>query len=69
MELLDRLLETRAARDEERRWSARWHDLDAEMHRIERSVFHATVDVHPVQRAKAPRLLRPPAHRVRFRPA
>ena len=42
--LLDRMLTARARRDAEPRWSARWHELDAELHRIERAVFHAPIE-------------------------
>ena len=42
--LLDRLLTARARRDAEPRWSERWRELDAELHAIERSVFHTPVE-------------------------
>ena len=37
--LLDRLLAARARRDAEPRWSARWRELDRELHALERAVF------------------------------
>jgi hypothetical protein len=42
--LLDRLLAVRARRDAEPRWSDRWHQLDGELHAIERAVFRAHVE-------------------------
>ena len=42
--LLDRLLAVRARRDAEPRWSDRWHELDAELHTIERAVFRAPIE-------------------------
>ena len=42
--LLDRLLAARARRDAEPRWSARWKELDSELHAIERAVFRPGED-------------------------
>ncbi len=42
--LLDRLLEARALRDAEPRWSERWHALDGELHEIERAVFRVPTE-------------------------
>jgi hypothetical protein len=52
--LLDRLVAARRRRDREERYSAAWHQADAEMHAIERAIFRVPVE-HP-----APAPNRPP---------
>ncbi|HKG57416.1 MAG TPA: hypothetical protein VKA85_09215 [Candidatus Limnocylindrales bacterium] len=42
--LLDRLLEARARREREERFSDAWRAADAEMHAIERAIFRVPLD-------------------------